>query len=445
MNNVLVNKKICDLFWDEQITINSFSNHSLDEFVIVNENIFLDYLEYYVKAINFRYLRGSAVCSKDKSLVIFECDCVEFYNQNSGLQTRLIYLFLNNVEIEDNSLLNGNKVKNCSAPEFDVFLKEINIIEQTNSFLNKKIEELDFKNENLSSLFENWDSYKNVQISLIPQSANINKKTFKIIASPINEAVWEDNTLGSKIITISVPKIVFNRDLESDDFDSDDENEDSLIVLNDAFCPLADEWNESIYIPENSIQAFREYMNIYCGYFLQNIVNLKNFNMYKNVELSYIGDEQFLNNRLGFYISAKPKKGHAWADGGRQTKFVRVNLNYVYINNVVFHPTFEYGFKQHKLIKSKNTLSRFVDEVFTTDNLKEIFRAILAKFPLCRIDHIVDGSEEMLTKTSAKLKVGIAPKNGYAWIDESINVRIMDVTVTNIYVEEWYNFTDTKN
>ena len=196
-------------------------------------------------------------------------------------------------------------VKTAYAPETDIFSYEINYTEaQTDAGLDKILKNL-FSGENLlnreSKYLINANEYENVEITYVENSAKFKERTFEFLATPVNEAKFEDGKSELKIV-VQLKDIKLISDTEapisakitnniSGKFVSDKDLEDYLVKNYESFKFQTESG-------ANFVNTLNEYV--------QNSANLKD---------------------KTFKIKIWPQENHSWKDGtGRVAKEITVKI-----------------------------------------------------------------------------------------------------------------------
>lgn len=429
--NLMFESKILNrIIYPMEIEIKENSNVGFEQAINVNIVNIIDNLNKVSCHVKIKYLKGSATYMQGNCSAEFIALPIDGYGWDDKTTTsKVVKVVFSNVVNRSISFSN----KDCIAPTNDTFSKPIYIKSVSNNDLNLEIEKLSINLNNSKTFLLNYCQYHNVNISYINQSANIKNKTIKFLVTPNQGHEWKDSTIGSKIITVGLNNINIISEYDNKIINP--------LLTPSASIPVCDEWYEPIYIKKPDSLVLRREMMSYKVYFLNNIKKLKYFEKYKHVDISYLGQENYDNeNNSTIKIKVIPKNGYCWEDNSCEAKIIDIYLKNLIVNNIEYKKDFDYHFKTHYVVKKPNMLTKFIDEIFKPNNLKEIYKEILKNNPYCKIDYWIHGTKKIISNSLVEIQIGISPIEGFAWIDKSIDTKKICVTLKNLYIPGWYPF-----
>lgn len=417
------------IIYPNKIVLNEPTSNAFNKYIQFNLDEIIENIYITSQYVEVKYLINSASYVQGNSFANFIAKPASDYSWKDGTNDqKIIKVIFSNVV----AIIENDKSKHESkVPLDDIYMNTIYVKNMTNQSLNESLDLMNINFNLISKFLSKEKEYKNIGISYILQSANIKNKSFKILASPIQGYDWDDGYVGSKIIKIKIQdiKLMSEKAIENKN------------VIFDASAPEYDEWHLPIFIEDSTSEALKKEMKEYRIFLFKNLHKLSFFNKYSNVDIAYLGKEKYfdINNSL-FKICVKPKKNHSWLDGTNNLKNISIFFKNLKVASVPIIKNYIYEFKKHTVINQTSIMNSLLDEVFSPNNLKLIYKEFLTLYPYTEIISNVADSQKILNRETAQIKIVVKPKEGYAWMNKQNDPIIIPITVKNIYISEWYPF-----
>lgn len=406
------------------IEIQNFDNTSLNFFIEKNWEKIKKSILRFCKNVEISYVKNSAVYKKKESYITIIAKPIQGYKweEYKGLTNKAINIFFPNIILASTSFEN-DIYYDSDTPLSDIFDFKIVLNEKNSKELDEKLKSITFNEDTINKYFRNFLLYKNVNLSYVYDSANIETNTCKLYAFPIEGHEWKEKTNTKKTIILKLNNIIIL-------------NSEFHIDNNVATIPLFDEWNEQIFFERLTSDYLIEKMRTYKQYLIENITNLKFIDKYKNVDVFYSsGDEKLLNNKTAsVFLQAKPKQGCYFFDNSTTIKKIQVFLKNIAICNVEYISEFNYEFDDLYIVKTSLIKSNVLDEIFKKENLDLFFKNVLKQCENYEIKYWIEKSKKIINRNEAQIQLYVIPKDNYYWVTRTKEPKIVTINIKNIFV-----------
>lgn len=293
------------VIYEKEIIISEASNEQLDSAI----NKYVDEIIASLNGqnVNIEYKQGSAIYKSGSiPMAEFIATPVEKHAWSDGsLGSKTIKITFINVNVVPIIY------SDAEAPTMDIFNLKVSLSRKSDLELNNFLSNLNLNILNFANYAEYGMHYKNVELSYVENSANVDTKTFNIRVYPTVKHEWVTGGDMQKIITVSI---------------------NDLVIVS-ATAP-----NESNYV--STIELLKSNDELLNEHLMQIDFNnsklLENTTDFNNVDLKYIQNSANVNEQT-FSLTATPLEGHEWTTGGNYTKNIKVTINKLVINSAFIY------------------------------------------------------------------------------------------------------------